>query len=75
MFISFIYSISIDCPNLRILASGLGLQSQQPSIWIELQGDCCVATGIFCVSQRVTQISWFTSGLNGTIPPQKLPPK
>ena len=65
---STIYAVSSDCPNMVELARGFGMQTTRPAIWTALQGDCCIASGVTCdVSQRVTQISWFNIGLNGTI--------
>ena len=73
ILIATITSFSIDCPNLRIFAQGVGIQTVRPSIWISLQGDCCLATGISCISQRVTEIRWGNMLLNGTINGTALP--
>ena len=61
-----LYAIS-DCSNLIIFARGLGMQSNQPSIWTQLHSYCCTATGVTCISQRVVQISWNSFGLSGFI--------
>ena len=61
------YSTSIDCPNVINLALKLEIQIVQPTLWNELKADCCSSSGITCTSQRVTQISWYNMGLNGTI--------
>ena len=63
-------AVSSDCPNVIELARGLGMQTARPAIWSVLQGDCCNfgATNVYCNgSQRVTQIDWYSMGLNGTI--------
>ena len=68
--LSVICAVSIDCPNIKILAYGLGMQKARPAIWTALQGDCCNSagtTGVTCSGQRVTRISWNAKGLNGTI--------
>ena len=62
-----VFAFSVDCPNLRNLASGLGMQSGNPTIWTQLQGDCCTADGVVCVSQGVTEISWVNIILYGMI--------
>ena len=65
---STIYAVSIDCPNLRSFAFGLGMQSKQQAIWTQLQGDCCTASSITCDgSQHVTHIDWGNMNLNGFI--------
>ena len=61
------YSVSVDCPNLISFASGLGIQSRQPAIWTQIQDDCCIASGITCVNQRITHIIWNSKSLNGFI--------
>ena len=67
------YSISIDCPNIINLARGLGMVTQQPTIWTQLQTDCCTANGVGCVSQRATGIYWNNMNLNGSINQTALP--
>ena len=67
------YSLSIDCPNMNNLARGLGIESQQPAIWTQLQSDCCVVSGVTCSSQRVTQITWSNMNLNGIIDKTAIP--
>ena len=71
--ISNAYSISIDCPNMIDFARGLGMVTQQPTIWSQLQTDCCTANGVTCASQRVTQIVWNSMNLNGSINGAALP--
>ena len=66
---STVYAVSEDCPNVIQLAFGLGMQTAQPAIWAQLQGDCCTANdGVNCNgSQRVYEIYWVNIGLNGII--------
>ena len=53
---------------MRSFAFNLGMQSKQPTIWTQLQGDCCSATGVDCNgSQRVYKILWYSMGLNGSL--------
>ena len=66
-------SISVDCPDLLTMASGLGIQSKQPALWLALQSDCCIAAGILCSSQRVTRIKWDNMGLDGVINGNAIP--
>ena len=61
------YAVSIDCPNVIHFAYDLGMQSNRPSEWAQLQNDCCSTNGVTCVSQRVTEISWRRMELNGFI--------
>ena len=61
------YAVSIDCPNMIQLAFRLGMQSKQPAIWTTLQSDCCTDSDVICASQRVTEILWYSMGLNGVI--------
>jgi hypothetical protein len=63
----YTYSLSIDCPSLLTFASGLGLQSSQPTIWTQLRSNCCTATGVTCVGQLVTSIDWNNCQLKGYI--------
>ena len=62
-----IYAVSIDCPKLISFAFDLGMPSQQPARWMQLQSDCCTVIGVYCVGSRVIEISWYMMGLNGTI--------
>ena len=62
------YAVSIDCPKVIQFAKNLRVQNTQPTIWTQLQNDCCSASGITCDGvQRVTQIGWWGKGLNGFI--------
>ena len=73
---SVVYAISIDCPNVVILAQGLGMQTAQPAKWAYLQSDCCSFgfAGTICDgNQRVTEIWWYDFGLNGTINGNAIP--
>ena len=67
IFLVIVQSVSPDCPNLINFARELGIQSKQPSIWTQLQGDCCTVSSIVCASNRVIRINWNAIGLNGTI--------
>ena len=64
--LSFVNGVSIDCPNMINLAISMKINTIQPSILLGLQSDCCTATGVTCVNQRVTQIAWATSGTSYT---------
>ena len=53
----------------------MGMNTAQPSIMSQLNGDCCTAEGITCnLSSRVTRIEWISLSLNGTIDETLLPP-
>ena len=67
MFFNLVAGVSVDCPNLINLALGMGIKTQTPSIWTQLEVDCCLASGITCLSQRVTEIGWYSYGLTGFI--------
>ena len=68
-----VQALSIDCSTMLQFASNLGMQSAQPAIWTQLRADCCATTGVYCVSQRVTQINWYGRSLNGFINSSALP--
>ena len=67
------YSLSIDCPNMINLASGLRLPVSQTALWTALQIDCCTTGGITCIGQRVTKINWSYKSLNGIINGSAIP--
>ena len=77
LLLAIVLGISKDCPNLINLAYGLKLGTSQPTIMTQLQTDCCIATGITCVNQVVTVISWgnagIAMGLTGTINGSAIP--
>ena len=73
LFVLSVCSYSSDCQSLADFGLGLGIRSQQPSIWSALQGDCCVADGITCVSQNVTEIDWSNKGLDGFVNGSAIP--
>ena len=73
LLLSMSTGLSIDCPNMINFARGLGVQTAQPGIWAALQSDCCIANGVNCTSQRVTQIYWDSKGLNGVINGSAIP--
>ena len=68
-----VQAVSIDCPTMIQFASNLGMQSAQPTIWTQLNADCCTTAGVNCVSQRVTRIVWDGKGLKGFINSSALP--
>ena len=76
-YIIFCFSVSmatsIDCPDVINFALGLNLDLINPTVWNQLQGDCCVAAGITCLTQRITKIEWINFGFNGTINGTALP--
>ena len=63
----YAYAVSTDCPNLIQFAYNLGIQLNQPNIWSQLQVNCCGASGISCLNQRVTEIDWAAMNLDGNI--------
>ena len=68
------FTESVDCQNLRNFAQELGIQTKQPTIWSQLQSDCCTGvSGIVCINQRVAQIYWSNKGLNGVISDSYVP--
>src|SRR5690242_17019977 len=69
-----VYSVSVDCANVIALAIGLHLNTKQTFIMNQINSDCCSASGVTCVSQRVTRISWSSMGLDGTIIGASIPP-
>ena len=56
-----------DCNSLILFAQALGMQTSQPSIWTALNSNCCLANGVSCTNQFVTQLQWHGMGLSGTI--------
>ena len=72
--IAHVSAISIDCRNLKTLATGLNMQTTNPTISTKLSVDCCTATGITCDSTpRVKEIRWANIGLDGSIDSSLLP--
>ena len=67
------YAISIDCPDLINLALGLNMDIKRPTTMAEVLNDCCSATGVACVSQRVRVIQWGNINLDGVINGTALP--
>ena len=67
MFIfSTSFSTSVDCPGLKAFAKQLSINIKQPTIWTQLQSDCCLASGITCNdTPRVITIDWNNLNLNG----------
>ena len=64
---------SLDCLHVINLASGLGMQSIEPTIWSEMQSDCCLPLSVRCPSGIVTEIFWGSLGLNGSINATAIP--
>ncbi len=68
MLFSSVYSFSIDCVHVANLASQFGVPTT--SVNGMRNQDCCVKTGITCVTNRITEINWsnsvFGSKLSGT---------
>ena len=73
IFLCAVFSLSVDCPKMINFAVGLNLNIQQPAIYSQIQADCCNTTGVTCSNQRVTQISWIDTGLDGYINNSALP--
>ena len=71
LLLRVINAVSVDCPMVIQFAYNLGMQTTSPSIWSQLQSNCCYFVNGFnavtCVSNRVTQIEWYNIGLNGSI--------
>ena len=73
-----VFTESEDCLDLINFALGIKLQTvQPPTIWNQLQVDCCTTSGITCDgNQRVTRILWsslyFDGIINGSAMPTNL---
>ena len=68
VLLPFAHAVSVDCLDVISLAFGLKVSIKNPTLWTQLQGDCCIASGVYCDgSQRVWQIDWNNNGLNGVI--------
>ena len=69
-------ALSADFCDLRDLASNLGMEEAQPSIYSELQDvSCCSAQGVTCnlLSTTVNSVIWSGLGLTGKLQSQYLP--
>ena len=66
-------SVSIDCPDVISLATGLNFNIVNSTLMNGIKSDCCIAFGVFCTGNRVTTINWISLGLNGTINGTALP--
>ena len=65
---------SVDCPNVINLAKGLLMPSKQPTRMTQIETDCCAAaTGVTCLSLRVTAIVWRNLNLAGVVNGSALP--
>ena len=76
MFVQIVmyHAISIDCAGLIAFATNLRLNIKQPTVWTQLQGDCCIAAGITCdITPRVTSIVWRNMNLDGVFNGSMLP--
>ena len=76
MFITLIYSVSIDCPNVISLATAANLHIKEPTIMNKINLDCCDSswTRVTCNSnQRVTAIEWNYLNLNGKLNVSAIP--
>ena len=69
------YSEYTDCAKLIQFAADLGMMTKKPSIWAQLQNDCCSAAGVTCIDgiPIVTGINWSGIGLNGYINQTAIP--
>ena len=72
-FWSLVFGISSDAQDVLNLSKGLGMNKVQPTIYLQIQTNCCNSNGITCDSnQRVNSIDWsylrLNGSINGTIP-------
>ena len=75
IMISLVEAVSANCPKVITLAKNLNMNLVRPSIWSQLQFDCCSASGVSCdATPSVVSINWNTLGLNGTLNSSSLPP-
>ena len=77
LLISLVVGASIDCADVRNLASGLNMHLVQPDMMTKLNAfDCCDSINnpsILCVLTRVKNITWNFLSLNGTLNMSALP--
>eukprot|EP00835_Amoeboradix_gromovi_P006255 NODE_703_length_5018_cov_0.326286.p2 type:complete len:477 gc:universal NODE_703_length_5018_cov_0.326286:2171-741(-) len=73
VLITLVYSVSIDCPNIKNLAIGMRMDVKQPALYATLLSDCCTVAGITCVNQRVTGILFQSKLFDGTINATAIP--
>eukprot|EP00835_Amoeboradix_gromovi_P006917 NODE_942_length_2881_cov_0.434220.p2 type:complete len:157 gc:universal NODE_942_length_2881_cov_0.434220:750-1220(+) len=71
--VAFVYTISIDCPEVINLAEGLNMSLLNPKLMKSLRVDCCNVNEIDCVSGRVDSVHFFGLRLTGTINITALP--
>eukprot|EP00834_Sanchytrium_tribonematis_P005362 NODE_320_length_9849_cov_0.608923.p3 type:complete len:508 gc:universal NODE_320_length_9849_cov_0.608923:1809-286(-) len=67
MFYALVVAVSVDCAKVIPFAQSLNMHLVNTTIWTQLNTDCCTATGITCVSNRVTAIDFTYLNLNGVL--------
>eukprot|EP00835_Amoeboradix_gromovi_P006178 NODE_681_length_5254_cov_0.289040.p1 type:complete len:1074 gc:universal NODE_681_length_5254_cov_0.289040:3473-252(-) len=67
------YAVSIDCPDVINLATGLAMGLSNPDLLKTLRIDCCSTNSVWCISGRVDSINWFGMKLTGSINTTALP--
>ena len=73
-FMSLLFSVSNDCPGVITFANKLNLNVKKPSVWTQLQSDCCSTSGVNCNGTlRVISISWQRYSLDGVVDTTTLP--
>ena len=86
IFHALVLAVSLDCPNVVQLASGMHLDILQPALMSQLRSNCCNTTAnpqtptrffVVCdtvlTNQHVLEINWNSLGLNGTINAVNIP--
>ena len=76
-FVKTLWSISVDCENMKNFAIAIGMNSVDPSIVHGIGIDCCNITltrnTVRCDNDRITTIFWPSRGLSGTINGSAIP--
>eukprot|EP00835_Amoeboradix_gromovi_P002806 NODE_167_length_16327_cov_0.361597.p2 type:complete len:1006 gc:universal NODE_167_length_16327_cov_0.361597:258-3275(+) len=76
VLLALAFPISIDCPDVFNLATGLKMGESNPTLLKALGEDCCTAYGVQCYNDRVDSIKWyyqhFTGHINSTALPEML---
>eukprot|EP00834_Sanchytrium_tribonematis_P005363 NODE_320_length_9849_cov_0.608923.p4 type:complete len:399 gc:universal NODE_320_length_9849_cov_0.608923:3137-1941(-) len=67
MLLSLLHATSVDCPNVIQFAHNLNMHLVNSSAWSQLNINCCLADGIVCLSNKVSQINWGNYSLNGSL--------
>eukprot|EP00835_Amoeboradix_gromovi_P003194 NODE_202_length_14999_cov_0.270067.p2 type:complete len:579 gc:universal NODE_202_length_14999_cov_0.270067:9576-11312(+) len=65
--ISIATAVSIDCPKVVSLATGLNMNSVNPEHMSTISVNCCNNTRVTCTIDRVIKIDWSSMGLTGFI--------